>query len=69
MFGISCPFCGMTRACALLMHGHYTEASQMNVLIIILPIVALAFILLPVIRFWKKIFLSENNLKKSSVNK
>lgn len=68
MLGISCPFCGMTRACALVIHGHFTEALRMNALIVILPIVGVHLVKSDRI-LEKEDILSENGLTKSNVNK
>ncbi|GEM_PF-2040564 len=39
LFGLHCPFCGLTRACELLILGNFQESFQSNLLVLPLMLV------------------------------
>jgi hypothetical protein len=51
LFDLQCPGCGATRAIAAILHGHFTEAMNLNALITLLLPFAAAYGLVCYIRF------------------
>jgi len=61
--GISCPGCGMTRACICVVKGDFAKALEYHPMVVLMPVMAGLFIYTMVIKYKMSLAGKKSNLK------